>query len=104
MNNTKQARYTVMRGVKNIHDTGRLIALNDEPTLKLFKHDERCNVINGTDKLFYPPFQKKNDIIWVYSKDACRSFPLRYNSTKTVRGAKTAWKALNLADPLVDLN
>lgn len=80
---------------------GRVVAVNGRPTLKVFKDDQKCNVINGTDKLFYPPFQKKRDIIWAYSDDACKSFPLRYQYTKWLRGAKTAWKSVHMADPLV---
>lgn len=90
-----------MRGVKNIHDVGRIIAVNDKPTMTVYKEDEKCNIINGTDKLFYPPFQKKNDITWVYSNDACKCYPLRYAYKKSVRGARTTWKALDMADPLV---
>lgn len=92
-----------MRGVKNIHDVGRLVNVNDEPKINIFKHDDKCNVINGTDKLYYPPFQKKDDLIWVYSDDACKSFPLRYKYMERVRGAKTAWKNLDIMDRLVNL-
>lgn len=103
LNDSIQARYTVLRGVKNIHDVGRLLAVNDKPTLKVFKEDPKCNIINGTDKIFYPPLQKKLDIIWVYSHDACKSFPLRYQYKKTMRGASTAWKSINMSDPLVGI-
>lgn len=93
-----------MRGVKNINDVGRILSVNDAPMLKLFKQDQSCNVINGTDKLYYPPFMNKSDVMWVYSHDACKSFPLRYGYMTSIRGAKAAWKGLNNADPLVDLN
>lgn len=101
LNNSIQARYTLYRGVKNIHDVGRIAAVNGKISLKAFKKLESCNIINGTDKLFYAPFQKKDDIVWVFSDDACKSFPLRYSHMETVRGAKTAWKTLDLKDPLV---
>lgn len=71
--------------------------------MKVYKQDaqQKCNIFNGTDKLFFPPFQKRRDIIWAYSHDACKSYPLRYAYMKTVRGAKTAWKTLDLKDQLV---
>ncbi|KAJ6635489.1 Sensory neuron membrane protein 1 [Pseudolycoriella hygida] len=98
LNNSIQARYTVMRGVQNIHDVGQITAVRGKPKLNVFKHDDKCNVINGTDKLFYPPFQKKNDVVWVYSDDACKSFPLRFQYEQSVRGMRTAWKSLNISD------
>lgn len=101
LNNSIQARYTLLRGSKNAHDIGRIHAVNDLPTMKVYKQDDKCNVINGTDKLFFPPFQTKDDITWVYSDDACKSFPLRYKNMETLRGTKTAWKSLYLSDPLV---
>lgn len=104
LNNTIQARYTLMRGSKNAHDIGRLVAVNDKPTMTVYKKDDKCNVINGTDKLFFPPFQRKEDIIWVYSHDACKSFPLRYSYMEKLRRMKTAWKTLYLSDPLVKLH
>lgn len=92
------------RGSENIHDVGRVIAFNDKPMLTIYKDEEQCNVINGTDKLFYPPLQRRTDIIWVYGAGACKSFPLRYQYMKTMRGTKTAYKGLSLLDPLVNLN
>ncbi len=67
----------------------------------IYKQNQRCDVINGTDKLFFPPFQNHGDVIQTYSHDACKNFPLRYEYMKSIRGAKTAWKSLDMKDPLV---
>ncbi len=61
-----QARLTTMRGSKNIRDVGRVIAVNDKP-LTVYKQDEKCNVINGTDMMFFPPFQRRDEILWGFS-------------------------------------
>lgn len=104
LNNSVQARYTLLRGNKNTDDIGRIIRVNDEPTQNIYKQHEKCNVINGTDKTFFPPFQHKRDTIWVYSHDACISFPLVYDETAFLRGARTAFKNLYPSDPLVRLH
>lgn len=101
MNNSVQARYSVLRGNKNTDDIGRIIRVNDDPMQNIYKHDAKCNVVNGTDKMFFPPFQTKRETIWVYSHDACISFPLVYSNTEFLKGAHTAFKALYLSDPLV---
>ncbi len=91
----------MFRGVKNIQDVGRISTVNDRPTMNYYKEDQRCNVIDGTDKLFFPPFQTNNDVIQTYSHDACKMFPLRYAYATSTRGAKTTWKSLDMKDPLV---
>lgn len=100
LNDSMQARYTVMRGGKNIRDLGRVTAINDGP-LKVYKQNKKCNVINGTDFMYFPPFQRKEHILWGYSDAACKSFPLRYKYKKTVLGVRTTYKYMHLSDPLV---
>lgn len=90
-----------MRGSKNIRNVGRVVAVNEEPILKVYKEDERCNIINGTDTMYFPPFQRRDEVLWGFSDAACKSFPLRYKYKKTVLGVKTSYKYMHLSDPLV---
>lgn len=101
LNDSIQARYTVKRGANNIYDIGRVIAVNNERMLNVFKEDEKCNLYNGTDKSLFEPFQRKDKIIWAYAHDACKSFPLRFKYRKTIRHIKTAFKSAYFTDPLV---
>lgn len=65
----------------------------------------KCNRVNGTDKTLFPSFQRKEDIIWVYSHEGCLSLPCRYgHQQKRIRGTKTYWKVISLDDPLVGFN
>lgn len=91
-----------MRGSNNIKDVGRVIALNEHPTLKVHE-DEKCNIINGTDAMYLPPFQRKDELLWAFSNDACKSLPLRYKHKKTVHGVRTAYKSMYASDPMVNL-
>ncbi|XP_063706224.1 sensory neuron membrane protein 1-like [Culicoides brevitarsis] len=104
LNNSVQARYTLLRGNRDTNDIGRIIRVNDEPMQNIYKHDSKCNVINGTDKTFFPPFQRKRETIWVYSHDACISFPMVYSHSQFLKGAHTAFKSLYLSDPLMSPN
>lgn len=99
-NNSLQSRYTIMRGSKNVRDVGRVIVVNDKP-LKVYKEHSSCNVINGTDGMYLPPFQHKKEILWSYSDTICKSLPLRRKYEKRVYGIMTTYKYLPFSDPLV---
>ncbi len=101
LNDTLQGRYTVLRGSRNVLDVGKVTAVNGEPILKVYKDDNRCNLINGTDKMYFAPFQQKNDILWIHDEGTCKSYPIRLKKMKTVRGVKTAYKIFDPTDPLV---
>lgn len=100
MNDTIQARYTILRGNKNIKDVGKLVAINDLPLLKTYKDDE-CNFVRGTDKVLFSPFQKKYEPIWAYSHESCRPCVLRFSHKKFIKGIKTKFKELQLEDDSV---
>nr|QGW45471.1 sensory neuron membrane protein 1e [Bradysia odoriphaga] len=102
INDTVQGRYTVLRGSRNIQDVGRVIAINGEALLSVYKQNYKCNLINGTDKMFFPPFQEKSDVLWIHAESACKSFPLRFKKMKRKRGITTAYKFVDLADPLLN--
>lgn len=106
VNDTVQGRYTVLRGSRNIQDVGRVIAINGEAMLSVYKESNnyKCNLINGTDKMFFPPFQQKSDVLWIHAESACKSFPLRFKKMKRKRTINTAYKTVDLSDPLVCLN
>lgn len=91
------------RGAHNIHDVGRIAALNGKRKLNVYKHLDSCNVINGTDKIYFFPFQKKKDVVFVFSEDVSKSIPMRYTYKKWHRGVQTNWLAVRLPDPLVKM-
>ncbi|KAJ6635490.1 Sensory neuron membrane protein 1 [Pseudolycoriella hygida] len=101
LNKTTDSRYTILRGSKNIQDVGRVIAVNGKSKLNVFKDKDECNVINGTDATYFPPFQQREQTLWGFSDRSCKSFPLRHKKMKRkFFGVKTAHKILNFSDPL----
>lgn len=104
VNDTVQARYTVKRGSGRLNDLGCVLSVNSERMLNVFKEDERCNVFNGTEKTLFPPMQKKHEVVWTYSNDACKSFPLRFKYMTKLRHINTAYKSALFTDPLVKID
>lgn len=62
-----------------------MVSWNGETEMDAFDGDE-CNEIRGTDGLFYPPFQKQDDIIWSFSSAICRSLGVYYKEDSTYEG------------------
>lgn len=95
----------MLRGSRNVLDVGRVTLIDGEPILKVYKDQKqnRCNVVNGTDKMYFAPFQQKNDILWIHDISSCKSFPLRLKKMKRVHGVKAAYKFYNPMDPLVSI-
>ncbi|XP_059682821.1 lysosome membrane protein 2 isoform X2 [Gavia stellata] len=50
---------------------------------------ETCNMINGTDGTSFHPLISKDENIYIFSSDFCRSFYLVYDSSGTVAGIPT---------------
>lgn len=84
-NGTSNGRFTVYRGIKNIHDVGKMVSFNGETEMDAFDGDE-CNEIKGTDGLFYPPFLNEDDVIWSFSSAICRSLGVFYKNDSNYQG------------------
>jgi len=50
--------------------------------------DQFCNAINGTDGTMFHPFVNKNDTLYMFSPDICRSIYGRFESELVVKGLK----------------
>lgn len=67
-NATDAGRFKTYRGVKNIHDLGKLIEFNGEPELEVWDGDA-CNEFRGTESSVLPPFMDKEEGIWAFDGD-----------------------------------
>ncbi|XP_055548677.1 sensory neuron membrane protein 1 isoform X1 [Wyeomyia smithii] len=76
-NGTDAGRWVVYRGVKNVRDLGRVVSYNDEIEMEIYDGDS-CNQYIGTDSTIFPPFLTKNDKLWAWSPDICRSMGAHY--------------------------
>ncbi|XP_056424684.1 lysosome membrane protein 2 isoform X2 [Hyla sarda] len=85
MNATNDGRYVFLSGSSGYLDFTKIVEWNGERNLKWWTSDT-CNMINGTDGTSFHPLINKDDIIYIYSSDLCRSLFAVYESSKVVKG------------------
>uniref|UniRef100_A0A1B0GLB2 Sensory neuron membrane protein 1 n=2 Tax=Lutzomyia longipalpis TaxID=7200 RepID=A0A1B0GLB2_LUTLO len=96
-NATPTKTFTVYRGMKNIHDLGRVVKYDGEDEMDLYD-DENCNQFRGTEGTIFPPFMTKDQGVWAYAPDMCRSLPATYERPSSYAGIKTSRFTLSFGD------
>ncbi|XP_066594761.1 scavenger receptor class B member 1-like [Prorops nasuta] len=78
---------TMGTGVGNLEELGLIKRLNGRESNNVWG-DERCDKLEGTDGTIFPPswIRDTNKTILVYSKEMCRSLPLRYQGHGEAHG------------------
>ncbi|XP_063708644.1 sensory neuron membrane protein 1-like [Culicoides brevitarsis] len=106
-NNTVEATLTILRGTKVPQDIGKVVAVNGKASLDIFEN-EKCNVINGTDGISFPPKQMKDKEQWMYYQNIFKSLPLEFTRKKSIHGINTLLKEIkwdsHLFDPDCNIN
>uniref|UniRef100_A0A668AS77 Scavenger receptor class B member 2 n=1 Tax=Myripristis murdjan TaxID=586833 RepID=A0A668AS77_9TELE len=84
-NATNDGNYVFFTGQQNYKDFARVDTWNGESSLKWWTTDE-CNMINGTNGASFHPIINKNETLYMFSSDLCRSLYALYEKDVRVKG------------------
>lgn len=79
---------------------GELIEYDGDVEMNIYDGDE-CNKWKGTDGLIFPPFMKRDEPIWAFAPELCRSFAIKYEKESNYEGVETARFVLDIPDHAV---
>ncbi|KAL4004813.1 tudor domain-containing protein 1/4/6/7 [Sarotherodon galilaeus] len=84
-NASNDGEYVFLTGQQNSRDFSRVDTWKGESSLNWWTSDE-CNMINGTIGTSFHPVITKNDMLYIFSSDLCRSLYAVYAEDVTVKG------------------
>ena len=76
---------------------GRIATIDGKTEQNIWDGDE-CNKIQGTDSTIFPPFMTKEQGLWTFTPDICRSIAAHYVKKSTYAGMPTSLYSLDLGD------
>ncbi|CAJ0919617.1 unnamed protein product [Ranitomeya imitator] len=85
MNATNDGTYVFLSGSEGYMDFTKIVEWNENRSLSWWTTDT-CNMINGTDGTSFHPLINKDDIIYLFSSDLCRSIFAVYEASDSVKG------------------
>uniref|UniRef100_A0A8B9R8N0 Scavenger receptor class B member 2 n=1 Tax=Anas platyrhynchos TaxID=8839 RepID=A0A8B9R8N0_ANAPL len=88
MNGTDDGEYVFLSGERNYLNFSRIVEWKGKESLNWWT-TKSCNMINGTDGTSFHPLISKDENIYIFSSDFCRSFYLVYDSSGSVAGIPT---------------
>jgi hypothetical protein len=96
-NGTSAGRWVVKRGVTNAREMGTAVSYNGETEAGVWKSDE-CDRFVGTDSTIFPPFLKKEEGLWAYSPELCRSMGAYFTHRSSYNGVPTYMYKMDFGD------
>ncbi|KAK2819067.1 hypothetical protein Q5P01_024628 [Channa striata] len=84
-NASNDGEYVFFTGQQNYKDFARVDTWNGESSLNWWTSDE-CNMINGTNGASFHPVITKDEMLYIFSSELCRSLYALYEKDVTVKG------------------
>ncbi|XP_074849876.1 lysosome membrane protein 2 isoform X2 [Carettochelys insculpta] len=85
MNGTDDGEYVVLSGKMNYLNFSKIVEWRGKESLDWWT-TKSCNMINGTDGSAFHPLISKDETIYLFSSDFCRSLYVTFDSFVTVSG------------------
>ncbi|KAM9794827.1 lysosome membrane protein 2c [Syngnathus typhle] len=83
-NASNDGDYVFLTGQQDYKDFARVDTWNNQSTLNWWTSDE-CNMINGTNGASFHPVVNKDEILYMFSSDLCRSMYAVFEKDVTVK-------------------
>ncbi|XP_073661466.1 lysosome membrane protein 2 isoform X2 [Tursiops truncatus] len=84
-NGTNDGDYVFLTGEDNYLNFSKIVEWNGKTSLDWWTADE-CNMINGTDGDSFHPLITKDEILYVFPSDFCRSVYVTFSDFESVQG------------------
>ncbi|XP_068948250.1 lysosome membrane protein 2 [Petaurus breviceps papuanus] len=84
-NGTNDGDYLFLTGEDNYLNFTKIVEWNGRRSLNWWT-SEKCNMINGTDGNSFHPLVSKDEILYVFASDFCRSVYLTFSDIGSVEG------------------
>ncbi|XP_054447784.1 lysosome membrane protein 2 [Pteronotus mesoamericanus] len=84
-NETNDGDYVFLTGEDNYLNFSKILEWNGKTSLDWWATD-KCNMINGTDGDTFHPLITKNEILYVFPSDFCRSLYITFSNFESVEG------------------
>ncbi|XP_029941472.1 lysosome membrane protein 2c [Salarias fasciatus] len=84
-NASNDGEYVFSTGTQRYKDFARVESWNGSSSLNWWTSDE-CNMINGTNGASFHPIISKDELLYMFSSDLCRSLYAAYEDDVTVKG------------------
>uniref|UniRef100_A0A1B6DBG4 Uncharacterized protein n=1 Tax=Clastoptera arizonana TaxID=38151 RepID=A0A1B6DBG4_9HEMI len=81
---TPDGWFNMNTGAHSINDIGSMTSWNFSPKSKFYP--DKCGQVSGSTGDMFPPGQKRDTAIRMYSIDLCRTLPFEYDSDSDVQG------------------
>ena len=87
-NGTMWQNYTIMSGYDEAANVAKIVSWDGKERLDIYE-SEGANSLNGTDGTFYSPFRTRDEVLYAYNADMCRSYKLVYLKDSVTNGVDT---------------
>ncbi|XP_008591031.1 PREDICTED: lysosome membrane protein 2 [Galeopterus variegatus] len=84
-NGTNDGDYVFLTGEDNYLDFTKIVEWNGKTSLEWWATD-RCNMINGTDGDSFHPLITKDEVLYIFPSDFCRSVYITFSGFESVQG------------------